>query len=613
MIRIITTCFGNKFYGAVERLGKQVEGLNLGYIFGVITEETIKSNRKYNWLNNFFEKNKHLKETSRGFFWYIWKPWILLRSLLMIEENDVIIYLDAGTEISIIGAKNLEYLTLQAKNYGSIFFQIPQLINDFTKKECLDFFDTKKYNLTANNVAAGIIFLRNDKETRKLLANWCKLTIHKNGELFKDHGDLNHRHDQSVLSIIIQNYNVQILNYPIWFHPEKYFLKETLNFPIHTLRNSTNVSLLNIYNKFNKVPYSLKTYNKYTKTFILKIIKILFNIKILYRSKIEWNENWHFVFDTIISDNNPQHRTFGDTRQLPFPNDLSFKLHHINKDIIINNYGYFKDLKTNIHYFNHIKQFGGNSNFNKRIGIASIKLSNHISLISLHDNNLFHFIYDLLYKILYLKSIKQNVTCLIKGNQIWKVELMDLFGLNYTILNENESIINNASIIKSPFYSGSPSCEVVEILKREFVLLHNSINYPKRILLFRNKAKSRSVLINKKFQDYFDAHGFTRIELEDYTVLEQIQIFKSAEIIIAGHGAGLSWIINCSANCFIIELFAETYLNFVYATISRKLNLKYKYFICTEDNNRSNFDPDIKLIDNNFQDITTIINNHINI
>ena len=147
MINIITTCFGDKFTGGVERLGRQIESLNKGYNFGVITETSIRYDKKLSHLKLFFDKNEHLKATSKGYYWYVWKPIILLRFINEIKENEVFVYLDAGTEISLIGCKNFEVLIEQARREGTFFFRNPQKINEWTKENTLKYFDSDMFNI----------------------------------------------------------------------------------------------------------------------------------------------------------------------------------------------------------------------------------------------------------------------------------------------------------------------------------------------------------------------------------------------------------------------------------------------------------------------------------
>ncbi len=612
MTKVISACFGHKFYGGVQRLGKQIENLNSGYLYGAVTRNILLRDKKLSFLNSFFVKNQHLENSAKGFYWYVWKPWVLLRAICELDENEVLVYLDAGTEISFRGGKNFEALILNAKENGSIFFRCPQTIEEYTKPSTITYFETKNYKNNLNQVAAGILFLRNDADTRKLLRKWCRLSLHNNGILFNDEGHKKHRHDQSVLSLIIQDFNFQIVDYPIWFNNMLYFNRGIYNFPIHTFRNASNVSLLNIYYAFLFLPNRLLNASSFLNDFFVFSVKVMFKILKIKSTKIIWNENWNLILENIsLSDTkNYNHRTIGDIRQKIYPDLQYFRIKYDIKKILIDKRGLYIDLENKIYYSNQVQQFGTFYGKFKIPKAREYNIEKCLPLLSLHDYNVFHFIYDLLYKALYLKNLNKKFICIISDNSKWKTDLLQIFNLEYKVLKSKSIEIAEAYVVTSPLYSGDPSIEVVNLLEGASNCILHQNNSPKKILLFRQKAKSRAVIEDEDFFKNLKNNGFTTVELEDFSIEDQIHFFKNAEIIIAAHGAGLSWIFNCPKSCLIIELFSQTYQNFVYSNIANKLKIQYHYIIGEDDYSRNIIDPDIKLTSLNKKKIFKYLLNH---
>ena len=617
MVKIITTSFGSKFHPAVERLGKQIENLNNGYVFGVVTESSIMQDKKLHFLKKFINDNGAVKNSSKGFLWYAWKPWILLRTIVDLDENEVFVYIDAGTEISIDGKKNFQKLIEFAKLNGTFFFRNPQIIRYYTKKEVLDYFQDSEIDFDKNQIAAGVIFMRNDSQTRKLLREWCRLSLHDNGALFNDNSFLNHRHDQSILSIIVQKYKFKISNYPIWFSNVDYRSNELTSYPIHTLRNPYNVSLLIVSELINKIPnrfWSLFKVNEKLYLFLAKFIFLVYRNK---SNKIIWNENWERIWDVCNDDQfiDIYHCTAGDLRVLSTLMKYNFSLKILERNIMMHKTGVFKDLGTNVMYFNQYRQFGKVID-NLKIGKSDLKLKgNFVPLVSLNDNNFFHFIYDLLYKALFAKKLNKDFVCIIKDEIAWKKELLELFGLNYVVVNNDFIEVENALFVNSPIYSGEPSIEVCNILNKLAPRVFENKKLPKKVLIFRKIAKSRKIVNDDCFFELVE-QGFEFVELEDLTILEQIELFQNAEIILAAHGAGLSWLFTCNSNCLVIELFSANYLNYVYARVSAKLDLDYHSFICESEYSRNRFDPDIIVSNQIINEIFSLLekrNNKANI
>lgn len=84
--------FGNPTYhNSVKRICKEAENLDFFTKIYGFTEVDLKQD-EYFWNNhgNFIENN------NRGYGYWLWKSYLIQKELNRINENDILIYCDAG-------------------------------------------------------------------------------------------------------------------------------------------------------------------------------------------------------------------------------------------------------------------------------------------------------------------------------------------------------------------------------------------------------------------------------------------------------------------------------------------------------------------------------------
>lgn len=196
---------------------------------------------------SYFDKSymKMIKSTlhMRGFGYWRWKSYIVLKKLSEIAVNDILLYLDAGCTINPKGqARFAEYLKLVENNAdGMLFFeQEGQLEKQWTK---MDLIIHAKGNLNDNQIFAGIFMLKKQKSTMKLVNEWYDL-CNNHFDLITDSPSIipndssfvENRHDQSALSLLARKYNPILLNVlETWTNGD--FLKDLSSFPFWATRN----------------------------------------------------------------------------------------------------------------------------------------------------------------------------------------------------------------------------------------------------------------------------------------------------------------------------------------------------------------------------------------
>ena len=170
-------------------------------------------------LSNFTNK--------RGYGYWFWKPYLILKIFKNMNEGDILHYADVGCHINANGFKRFnkyikilnkdkkgilafQYYPLKNKNLDKVIFPQRQEYK-YTKADLLNFFDCKnKKKITeTNQFWAGSFFMKKNSFSKVFLKKWLKI-FEKNYELIddspskiKNHIDfIENRHDQSVFSLL---------------------------------------------------------------------------------------------------------------------------------------------------------------------------------------------------------------------------------------------------------------------------------------------------------------------------------------------------------------------------------------------------------------------------
>tara|TARA_B100001059_G_C17745815_1_gene534234 strand:- start:45 stop:734 length:690 start_codon:yes stop_codon:yes gene_type:complete len=183
---------------------------------------------KTNIDTNFLNKYKSILNLKQGGGYWLWKPYIINETLKNIKENDIIFYLDSKYffinhfyETISNYMKINDILVWKNKPNEKVWY-----MKNFCKMDVI-----LKYNMynkvfveNCEDCWGGAIVIKKNKNTIKYIHEWldmCSIyenitdtpSKSKNSNLFKSH-----RHDQSLLSIILHKYNINM----------KYFKKDFL-------------------------------------------------------------------------------------------------------------------------------------------------------------------------------------------------------------------------------------------------------------------------------------------------------------------------------------------------------------------------------------------------
>lgn len=203
----------SKFKLSRNRICKEAKNINFFDNIICETEEIIKDAEIINSLKNF--NFKKVFNSKRGGGYWTWKPYIIYKNLQLLNENDILIYSDAGSTIPnnkyTIDKLN-EYINIVNKSEkGILAFRNPHIESKWTKGDvfkhfdCLD--DKNIYN--TRQFTANRIIIRKNENSMNTIKLWWD-TAKKYSNLFDDSKSTvpnfknfrENRHDQSVWSLI---------------------------------------------------------------------------------------------------------------------------------------------------------------------------------------------------------------------------------------------------------------------------------------------------------------------------------------------------------------------------------------------------------------------------
>jgi hypothetical protein len=204
---------GKKYIDAGNRILNQAKKTELFDECKLFTDIDLKIDTHF-WKkhSDFILKNK------RGYGYWVWKSYLIKKTLEEMNDGDILLYLDAGLEIDF---RKKELLNEKFKIVKKDYIMGTKVLNRFgpEKKWCkmdlilhLNMLDNKYLN-TQQRQGGAIMFLVCEN-TRNLVNEWYDIVCHydllndspsnkKNLNCFKEH-----RHDQSIFSLLTKKYNL---------------------------------------------------------------------------------------------------------------------------------------------------------------------------------------------------------------------------------------------------------------------------------------------------------------------------------------------------------------------------------------------------------------------
>jgi len=240
----IIVSYANDLYKKSQLLLSDT-ALNIGMV-----NDSIMYDDKWLHTTDFYKnskRNQYILNQRRGNGFFMWKPFIILNAFKELEDGDVVLYSDAG--VKVIGNLNPLFEVAQSDpNGGRVIFKLPavgvphHLARTWTKRDCFILMgcDEEKY-WNANMSNGAVSLWMKTPENIKFLEEW--LQIMRDPRVVTDDTNMcgkpnllefrDHRHDQSVLSLLAIKYNFIMYRDPTQFGNEE--LNQFTNSPYEQL------------------------------------------------------------------------------------------------------------------------------------------------------------------------------------------------------------------------------------------------------------------------------------------------------------------------------------------------------------------------------------------
>lgn len=152
----------------------------------------------------YYEKHKDILSQRRGAGYWLWKPYFILKTLNMMPENDILLYVDSSG----VFRDNVYKLLNLARNHDVVVFPNFHENRSYIKKLAIDkMMNGDESYLDKKQLDANVVLLKNTPQSREVIAEWLKycedaelLTDVPSENEYEDFKD--HRHDQAILTLL---------------------------------------------------------------------------------------------------------------------------------------------------------------------------------------------------------------------------------------------------------------------------------------------------------------------------------------------------------------------------------------------------------------------------
>jgi hypothetical protein len=232
--------FGNKrFINSRNRILQDAKQINIFDNYVIETEEICNEQPYKDVIKNISNSNKG--NIGRGFYWYTWKPYIIYKTLSKLNNGDILFYCDSGMKIN----NNVDV----KKKFGDLFDLVsnkdkcPTGISTFITTGHKNQREEYMYNLVqvfehfnvlnkkeithTQQIQAGVSIFYKCEKSMQIMEEWFQLSL-SNPEYFigdsrfcnlekknQIPGYRDHRHDQSIWSILCKIHKVNILQHNV--------------------------------------------------------------------------------------------------------------------------------------------------------------------------------------------------------------------------------------------------------------------------------------------------------------------------------------------------------------------------------------------------------------
>lgn len=166
---------------------------------------------------NFYHQHKKILDQPKGAGFWLWKPYLILKTLKSVPRGDMVIYADAGIKI----VNDLSPLIQLSQTHDIVLFRDPSGVvnHQYVKRDCFIAMkcDSKQCHDSPHIQAAFQVY-KATPASIKIVSKWLRYS--QDPSLLTDapntlglpnlRGFIAHRHDQSILSLLVYKYQLPL-------------------------------------------------------------------------------------------------------------------------------------------------------------------------------------------------------------------------------------------------------------------------------------------------------------------------------------------------------------------------------------------------------------------
>lgn len=174
--------------------------------------------RKEHIDGSFYEQHKKILEQPRFAGYSLWRPYIILETLKMMAENDILFYMDSGAYFSASIQPIIDILNQPDTNI--VLFENFHTNRHYAKRDTYEIMNVDLKHRDDMQLESGFLAFKNCQQTKDFIQKWLEYCTVERAitdmpsqcQEFDDFWD--HRHEQSILTLLYIKYpeNISVVS-----------------------------------------------------------------------------------------------------------------------------------------------------------------------------------------------------------------------------------------------------------------------------------------------------------------------------------------------------------------------------------------------------------------
>jgi len=171
----------------------------------------------------------------------------------------------------------------------------------------------------------------------------------------------------------------------------------------------------------------------------------------------------------------------------------------------------------------------------------------------------YHFLMEIAAKFVLFENELRKGEILIPANApSFVTDFLSLLGFDNTRTLKGNTFVSKLKVISNPLRDHFHIDHLSLLRQRILANINTSATRPNsRLYISRKLAKARFVVNEEPVVDALKPLGFEIVQPEEFSFLEQVQMFRNCDFLISIHGAGLTNILFMPENATVIELYPD--------------------------------------------------------